>query len=211
MITLGPPALLQRIIGPRDIGEARTEPHPRPVAARAREKVRHGRSQGAGFVSMTSHGSEQPLQAFFALGRFARRVIGQQRRRPMPPLVGPLDGGPARGGFGSSRVYKGLEAFQGLRQGPLFAPRSTRWSMAESRVWSWRPEASNGGRPSSVSALRTARQSPRMPAASGSLRPSPWRAIGRTPRPRFVRAFLAWRSAAEIGLAASRREWKWPS
>ena len=35
--------------------------------------------------------------------------------------------------------------------------------------------------------------------------PSPPRSIGRMPRTRFFNSFLAWRSASEIGLAASRR------
>jgi hypothetical protein len=54
------------------------------------------------------------LQAFFDLGLFELGIIGQQMRRPMHPLVGPLDVGPERGGFGQPPVYDGLEAFQRL-------------------------------------------------------------------------------------------------
>jgi len=71
-----------------------------------------------------------------------------------------------------------------------------------------RPEASRGGRPSSVRALRRAAHYPPTTSASGSLRLASWRSRGRTPRTRFCRSFLAWRSAASMGFAAARRACK---
>jgi hypothetical protein len=53
---------------------------------------------------------------------------------------------------------QGVEVVQSWRKAPFFA--STRASESEiwvKRSWSLRPEAHNGGRPSSVSALRTAK------------------------------------------------------
>jgi hypothetical protein len=77
--------------------------------------------------------------------------------------------------------------------------------MARSRFSNWSPSASSGGRPSSVSALLTARQYPRIASASSSVRPSSARSSGRTPRTCFFNSFLACRSASAIGLAASRQ------
>ena len=53
-----------------------------------------------------------------------------------------------------------------------------------------RPEASRGGRPSSVRALRRAAHYPPTTSASGSLRLASWRSRGRPPRTRFCRSLL---------------------
>ena len=78
---------------------------------------------------------------------------------------------------------------------PFFRAAETRSNRGEAVV-EFEPEASRGGRPSSVRALRTAAQSPRTTSASGSLRPARRRSMGRTPRTRFFSSFLAWRSAS---------------
>ena len=77
--------------------------------------------------------------------------------------------------------------------------------IAVSRSRSFSPEAASGGRPSSVRALRTAPQYPRMTSAAGSDRPSTARSIGRILRTRFLSSFLACRAASNTGRAASRR------
>ena len=77
--------------------------------------------------------------------------------------------------------------------------------MAVGRWCNVSPDASSGGRPSSVRALPTAEQYPRTTSASGSVRPSTGRSIPRTPRTFFFNSFLACRSASQIGRAASRR------
>jgi hypothetical protein len=58
------------------------------------------------------------------------------------------------------------------------------------------PHAASGGRPSSVSALRTAAQYPSTIRAASSSRPSTVRSIGRTPRTVFFSSCLACRSAS---------------
>jgi hypothetical protein len=70
------------------------------------------------------------------------------------------------------------------------ATRVSEATIADMRSWSLRPGASHGGLPSSVKALRTARQYPRIASASMSLRFSTARSIGRTPRRCFFSSKL---------------------
>jgi hypothetical protein len=55
-------------------------------------------------------------------------------------------------------LKQGLQATQVLGQAPLFASCSRLTALALRRPWRLSPAASRGGRPSSVSALRTAAQ-----------------------------------------------------
>ena len=64
--------------------------------------------------------------------------------------------------------------------------------MADNRSWSLSPDASKGGRPSSVKALRTAEQYPWI--TSASVRSSVCLSIARMPRTFFFNSFLAFRS-----------------
>lgn len=68
--------------------------------------------------------------------------------------------------------------------------------MAVSRSCNFSPDASSGGRPSSVNALRTAEQYPRTTSAAAPAYPSTRRSIRRTPRTFFFNSFLACRSAS---------------
>ena len=90
----------------------------------------------------------------------------------MHPVIPDTHVGPQRRRVREAPLQQGPQSTQLLEQGPLFSIRSRLIVMALRRSWSVRPEASNGGRPSSVRALRTAAQSPRTTAATGSSRPS---------------------------------------
>ena len=105
-----------------------------------------------------------------AVVRFRHRPLDRQAgRRSIPgaprmwaagmcPAEGPADRPPQLPGRRQAPVDQALEPTQ-LGRRPLFSPTRFRLSeMAASRSCSRRPDASSGGRPSSVKALRTAPQ-----------------------------------------------------
>src|SRR5215468_74538 len=192
MIAIGTKKLLQIIIGAGKIRDAITTKQAWPVAPADFQKVCHRGGEGPGFGLRLPHGPEQPLPPPSHRCLRALSVIMPAVRSAMDPAIGDADVRPQRSGRVQPAPPDRLPAPEGLRQGPLFSTRSRLRALAVRRSWSWRPAAVKGGRPSAVRALRTALQKPRMTSASGSLRPSTARSRGRTPRPCFLRTFLAW-------------------
>ena len=207
MTAMGAKNLLQIIIGAGEIRAAMAVEKPGPITAADLEKVVDGGGQRARFGVVPRHRPEEPSQAPLPHCRTVLVVVVQDMDRPMAPAIGDADGGPESGRCRAALVEKGVEAPERLGHDPLFSPRSRLSEMAVRRAGSVSPDAASGGRPLSVRALRTALQEPRTTSAAWSVRPSNCPSRGRTPRTRFCRIFLAWRSASEIGLAASRRSW----
>ena len=98
------------------------------------------------FVGLAHHGCRQLV------------VIGEQMSSTMHPSISLLDIRPQGGGFGEPLRQKREHAFELTRQAPFSETRVSEAVMAAIRVYSLRPGAVSGGLPSSVKALRTARQ-----------------------------------------------------
>ncbi len=88
-----------------------------------------------------------------AVEEFVMRLNGRQTIYQMIQLAEEV-----RRRGGQPAPQQGLEPGQLLRCSPFSTTRPIEALIASRRSWSLRPEAHNGGRPSSVSALRTARQ-----------------------------------------------------
>lgn len=107
---------------------------------------------------MSLHCSQEPAQLLFGSGRGARPLVPQNVCGLPHPGIDQLQRRP--------QAFRSLEAcFQQSLQSlqffgePLFsATRSRLVAIAERRLCSLSPDASSGGRPSSVSVLRTASQ-----------------------------------------------------
>src|SRR5215831_12403664 len=194
--------LLQVVIGPRQLRDLIAMEQAWPVTARNLEEVRQRRGERPGGSLVPRHRAQQAAQATLHSRSCALLFIGEDVGSPIDPAIGDAHGGPQGGGRRQAPLEDTLQPSEGLWQGPLFSTRSRLSAMAPRRSWSLRPEATTGGRPSFVRALRTARQYPLMTSASGSVRPESWRSMGRTPRTCFLSSFLAWRSASSMGLAA---------
>src|SRR5260221_7741039 len=197
--------LFQVIVGMWQIFHLVTCKEAIPIAGGDFLEMRYRRGKCSEQVLLLCHGGQELLIVSFQRVHLVLLGIGEQMGRLMYPRIGLLDGRPQFLCRRQSGSHKPLETAEIVGE-PLFsATRLIESSMAWSRSLSFNPSASRGGRPSSVSALLTARQYPRTASASSSIRPSKARSSGRTPRTCFLSVFLACRSASAIGLAASRR------
>jgi hypothetical protein len=158
MTAMGAKKLLQIIIGAGEIRDAIAVEKPGPITAADLEKVVDGGGKRARFGVVPCHSPEEPLQAPLHHGLTVLVVVVQDVGRPMDPAIGDADVGPESGSCREALVEQGVEALECLGQGPLFSTRSRLSEMAVRRSWSLSPEASRGGCPSSVRALRTALQ-----------------------------------------------------
>jgi len=208
VIAMGAQELFQLLRSTREVRDAIAVAQTRPITAAAFEQLGDRRRARARSGVVPGHCPTQPLPAPLHRGLPALVRVVQAGRRPLDPARGAADGGPQRRGRVQPALQDGLQARAGLGPGPLCSTRSRRSAMAVRRSWRVRPEAASGGRPSLVRARRTARQEPCLTSAGGSGRPARGRALGRIPRTRFFSVFLAWRSASEMGCAASRRAWQ---
>jgi len=85
-------------------------------------------------------------------------VIAQQVGGLMNPAIGCADLRPQLRRAGEATLQNAPQPPQFGRKPPFSATRSIESAMAWTRSWSVSPDAANGGRPSSVRALRTAAQ-----------------------------------------------------
>jgi hypothetical protein len=188
--------LCQIILGPGPLRPRLAGKQPWPVTPSDLPAVLQRRCQRAGRSRVARHRAQESPEATLPRQRVALVLVTKDGGRLMDPAIPHPDVGPYISRVHHAPGKQGLQSPQLLGQGPLFSTRSRLAVIAVRRSWSLRPEASRGGRPSSVRALRTAAQEPRTTAAAGSHRPARRRARGRPPRPRFFRACLAWRSAS---------------
>ncbi len=150
--------LFQVIVGAGQIRRVVTVEQARPVTASHLEEVFDGASKFSGTLSMPRHGSDQTAQTSantVAVGRF---VIRQNVCNLMHPAERDANRRPGQSGLRQRVVESLLQLLERARK-PLFEATLAKLSATfVKRVWSLRPEASSGGRPSSVIALRTALQ-----------------------------------------------------
>ncbi len=150
--------LFQVIVGRRKIVHLVAHKEAVPIAGGDFLEVRYCRDQCSQQVLLLRHGAQE-LLIFPLEGVYIAQVgIGEQVGRLMHPRIGLLDGRKEVLCRCQSGSYEVLETAEFVGE-PLFsATREIESSMAWSRFLSFNPSASRGGRPSSVSALLTARQ-----------------------------------------------------
>lgn len=168
-VAMGAKKLLERAIRAGEISKMIAGPQARPGAAGALGDVGQHGSEGRGTAAwVCRHGAAPGPHVTFATIPSEGFGLGQSLGDPLHPGRGSSYHGPQASGVPSPFVDEALEPWKDLGQRPLFSTRSSEPAMALRRVWRVRPEASKGGRPSSVRALRTARQEPRITSAAGS-------------------------------------------
>ena len=150
--------LFQIIIGPRQIFYLVTVKEAIPIAAGDFLEVRYRRGQCSEQVLLLGHGVQELLIFLFQGVRIALLGIGKEVGCLMHPPIGLLDSRPELLCRRQSGLYEPLETAEFVGD-PLFcATRAIESEISWSRSLSFNPSASRGGRPSSVSALLTARQ-----------------------------------------------------
>lgn len=159
--------VFQVIVGARQVRDVVAGEQARPVAGGHRAEVGGGRREDAQALLLLPQLGEQALVGLSQGGRVQPAVVGEQVRRAVDEAVGGLDRRPQPRGPLQPGAHEPEESAEQLLQPPFlacFSPwavRSTRSSevaTASRRAFSLRPEAANGGHPSSVRALRIARQ-----------------------------------------------------
>ena len=98
----------------------------------------------------------RPLQADAPPAGVEPRLVAEDGRHAIDPAEGHPHVGPHRLGGLQALAQDRPQPRQLLRQPPFDATRSRLAATAASRPGSFNPEASSGGRPSSVNAERTA-------------------------------------------------------
>jgi hypothetical protein len=158
VMTAGTEELLQVVVGTRQTFDRIAMKQAWPVAARHLEEPLQRGSQRTRLGSVARHRLEQGAQAVHHLRRIMLLGVVQD----MSHTVDPREGGPYVGPEGvrlfQPFAQQGVQLVQGLRKSPFFSAPARLCSIAESRSCSTSPEACSGGRPSSVSEVRTAAQ-----------------------------------------------------
>lgn len=149
---------LQVVVGARQVGHAIALEQTGPIAGGHLEKVVDGPRERAGLVAPVGHRGDPAFEAALDLPGLPSLCVGQDARDLVDRAIGPLNVRPE-----GVRPLKALpeqpaQPLQWARQSPFSATRSRLAATAANRSRSFKPEAASGGRPSSVSALRTAAQ-----------------------------------------------------
>ena len=158
MVSVTSKELFQVIVGAGQIRRVVTMEQARPVTAGHLDEVFDSTRKCRGKRSMPRHGSDQTAETSantVAVGRF---VIRQNVGSLMHPAERDANRRPGQGRLRQRAIEALLQLLERSRQ-PLFEATLAKLSATfVKRAWSFRPEASSGGRPSSVIALRTALQ-----------------------------------------------------
>lgn len=158
VVAVRPEQLLQPVVGARQAFDPIAVEQAGSVAGGDLHEVvdRHG--QRTGFVASPSPGLQETLVAGLHPGRVEPGPVREGEGGRVEPAVGPTDVGPQSGRALQTTPDEGRDPPQGLAQSPLSSTRPRLPAIASSRACSRSPEAASGGRPSSVSAERTAAQ-----------------------------------------------------
>ncbi len=158
MVAVTAEELLQVVVRPRQISYLIAVEQTRPVTPGHLPEVLHGGPQLADPLRVARHRSQEPAQPTPpARGRVAG-LVAQQVRCLVGPTEGDADRRPPVGGGRQPAIDPSLQPFEFPRE-PFFSSTRPRLvEITDSRSCSFSPAASKGGRPSSVSALRTALQ-----------------------------------------------------
>ena len=158
VVAVRPEQLLQRVVGARQALDPVAVEQAGPVAGGDPHEAVDGAGQGAGLAAPLGPGRQEALVAGLHAGRVEPGPVGEDGGGRAEPAVGPADVGPQGGGALQAAPDKGGDPLQRLAQPPFSSTRPRLAATASSRRCSLSPEAASGGRPSSVSAERTAAQ-----------------------------------------------------
>src|SRR3954452_6608733 len=158
VVALRAAQMLEVVVGARQAGHRVTREQPGSVAAGHLAEVPDGVRERPRLAAVTVQGGDEPVEAAPDKAGVLLAPVVQDVGGPVPPAVGARDVRPER----SRALHAAADQLAHPRQPGRAAPFSpTRPRLAatfSSRLLSVRPEAASGGRPSSVTALRTAAQ-----------------------------------------------------
>jgi hypothetical protein len=143
--------MFQVVVCSWQVGDDVAVEQPRAVAAGDLAEVTDRCFETTRAVAVTGHGTHQPVETTLNRGSVLGVMVIQDVRRLVPPSIGTRDVRPQRRGLLQAAPDQDLQARERRR-----ATRSRLFATISRRRFSFRPEAANGGRPSSVMALRTA-------------------------------------------------------
>ena len=149
---------LQRVVGARQIGHAIAVEQAGAVAGGHLHEVVDGAGQRAGIPAPRGPGRQQALVAGLHADRIEPGPAGENVGGRTKPAMRATDVRPKSSGALQATLHKRADALQRLAQAPFPPTRSGLPAIASKRPCSFSPEAARGGRPSSVSAERTAAQ-----------------------------------------------------
>ena len=129
-----------------------------PVTPGDLVEVGQGRRQRSSGGLVPGQGTQEAMEA--ALDRRARELglVGTHLGDALDPLIGNPHIGPQGHRGRQAPLEESLEPRERLGERPFLSRRPRLCEIAVRRSWSLGPDATHGGRPSSVKALRTALQ-----------------------------------------------------
>src|SRR5262245_46320331 len=151
-------ARFQSIMGTRERRDALAVEQPRPITAADFDKMVDSRRERTRAGLGPGHRPQQPWQAPLDCCLPELGLVVSDGSRPLAPAIRPPHVGPQGRRVIETALEDRLQASELLGPAPLFSTRSQLSAIAVRRSWSLSPEAAQGGRPSSVRALRTALQ-----------------------------------------------------
>jgi hypothetical protein len=128
-------ALVQIMIGTREVRHARAVEQAGPSTAADREQVVDGGGERARVGWVPCQSAEEPVQAPLHRRLAAVAVVVQEGSGTMHPALGHTHVGPQGGGVLQPPLAERLQTSEVRGQGPLFSPRSLLWAMALRRSW----------------------------------------------------------------------------
>lgn len=149
--------MLQIVVGSREIGHFVTGEEMRLVAPGHPEEMPERRTYPRSSCR-SIHAAHQGRQPALQKGDGGLRIVFEQMGHSPHPPVSLADRIPERCRRLQAAVDDALYAPEARAEPPFLETRSRLPEIKLNRSWSLSPEASSGGRPSSVSALRTAAQ-----------------------------------------------------
>ncbi len=155
---IGPEQLLEIVVGARQIGDGITVEQTGAVAAGHFEEMVNRAGKAAGLGAVAHHGAEQAIKTASHRFGWLAGSVAQDPGGLVDPGIDTAKVRPERLHTLEPTREQLAQLVQRTAQPPLAATRSRLAATASSRSWSFSPEAANGGRPSSVMALRTAAQ-----------------------------------------------------
>src|SRR4051794_14445885 len=158
VIALRAEQMLEVVVGAPQAGHRVTMEQPGFVAAGHLAEVPDGVGERPRLSAVPVHGRDEPVEAAPDKAGVLLAPVVQDVRGPVHPAVGALDVRPERSRALQAAGDQLAQPREPRRAAPFSPTRSRLAATFSSRLLSVRPEAASGGRPSSVTALRTAAQ-----------------------------------------------------
>jgi len=156
VVTMCSEQLLEPVVGPRQVFDPITVEQAGPPAGSDLHEAIDGFDQGAGFAAPLGPSCQEALVAGLDTDRIEPGPIAKDMGGRAEPTVGAADVRPEGAGARQAARDESRDPPQRAAQSPFCSTRRKLPAIASSRVRNRNPAGTSGGRPSSVSAERTA-------------------------------------------------------